>query len=114
MSGMEWDELGSEIYERGRASGRFGSRTGGVGGEHFDKYRFQFDPRLLRAIAEALVTLLPGDVEALAGLELGGVPLAAVCSQRCGLASVLVRRAPRATGHAASPRACRSRTGVSR
>jgi hypothetical protein len=44
-----------------------------VSGEYFDKYLFESDPRLLREIAEALVSMLPEGVDALAGLELGGI-----------------------------------------
>ena len=44
---------------------------------NFDKeYRFEANPDLLRAIAGQLVPLIPPGIDALAGLELGGVPIA--------------------------------------
>jgi orotate phosphoribosyltransferase len=85
-------ELGDCIYERARLVGRFTLRSGAVSEEYFDKYLFESDPRLLREIAEELVGQLPADVDLLAGLELGGVPLAVVASQVSGLPVVFVRK----------------------
>ncbi len=67
-------------------------RSGATSDEYFDKYLFEGDPALLRDIAESLVALLPDGAEALAGLELGGVPLATVLSQRTGLPTLFVRK----------------------
>jgi orotate phosphoribosyltransferase len=53
---------------------------------------FEADPELLREVAAALVTLLPEDAQALAGLELGGIPLAAVASQITRLPTLFVRK----------------------
>jgi orotate phosphoribosyltransferase len=69
-------ELGGRIYERARLTGEFRLRSGAMSSEYFDKYLFESDPQLLDEIAEELVGLLPAGVELLAGLELGGVPLA--------------------------------------
>ena len=85
-------ELARRIYERSRLTGEFRLRSGAVSGEYFDKYLFESDPSLLRKLAEALVTLLPDGVDALAGLELGGVPLATVVSQVSGLPTLFVRK----------------------
>jgi orotate phosphoribosyltransferase len=85
-------ELARRIYERSRLTGEFRLRSGAVSDEYFDKYLFESDPALLRALAEALVTLLPDGVDALAGLELGGVPLATVVSQVSGLPTLFVRK----------------------
>ena len=62
------------------------------------KYLFESDPQLLREIAEELVALLPAGVELLAGLELGGVPLAVVASQVSGLPAVFVRQTAKTYG----------------
>ncbi|HEV8423709.1 MAG TPA: phosphoribosyltransferase family protein [Actinomycetes bacterium] len=67
-------------------------RSGATSHEYFDKYRFESDPRLLREIAEAMAGLLPAGADALAGLELGGVPLATVLSQVTGLPAGFVRK----------------------
>lgn len=91
-------ELGDRIYKQARLTGEFRLRSGATSSEYFDKYLFESDPRLLREIAEELVGLLPAGVELLAGLELGGVPLAVVVSQVSGLPSVFVRKAAKTYG----------------
>lgn len=73
-------------------------RSGVVSGEYFDKYLFESDPELLREVAEALVRLLPTEAQAVAGLELGGVPLATMVSQVSGLPTLFVRKAPKDYG----------------
>jgi hypothetical protein len=72
-------ELARRIHRRSHLTGEFTLRCGAISNEYFDKYLFESDPQLLREIAEALLALLPPDVDALAGLELGGVLLATVC-----------------------------------
>jgi orotate phosphoribosyltransferase len=79
-------ELADRIYERARLTGEFRLRSGATSNEYFDKYLFESDPRLIREIAEELVGLLPAGVQLLAGLELGGVPLAVAASQVSGFA----------------------------
>jgi orotate phosphoribosyltransferase len=66
--------------------------------EYFDKYLFESDPVLLRAIAEALAPLVPPGTETLAGLELGGVPLATTLSQATGLPALFVRKEAKTYG----------------
>jgi orotate phosphoribosyltransferase len=90
--------LAQRIYEQAHLTGEFTLRSGAVSSEYFDKYLFEADPRLLGDIADALVTLIPPDVEALAGLELGGIPLAIMVSQRTGLPTVFVRKAAKEYG----------------
>jgi orotate phosphoribosyltransferase len=98
MCAMERRELASEIYRRAHLEGQFTLRSGLAATEYFDKYRFESDPALLRAICEALQPLLPRDVDALAGLELGGVPLAAVLAQLTGLPALFVRKQAKTYG----------------
>ena len=71
-----------------------------VADEYFDKYRFESEPALLRAISEALIPLVPDDTDALAGLELGGIPLATLMSQLCGKPTVFVRKEAKEYGTA--------------
>jgi orotate phosphoribosyltransferase len=59
---------------------------------------FEADPPLLWDIAEAMAPLVPDDIDALAGLELGGVPLAVVLSQVTGLPTRFVRKEAKAYG----------------
>ena len=90
--------LARRIYDRAHLTGEFRLRSGIASGEYFDKYLFESDPRLLRQVAEALVALLPEGVEAVAGLELGGVPLATMASQISGLPALFVRKEAKAYG----------------
>lgn len=84
--------LARRIYDRSHLTGEFRLRSGVVSGEYFDKYRFESDPELLREVSRALIALLPEGVEALAGLELGGVPLATMASQLSGIPALFVRK----------------------
>ncbi len=84
--------LASRVYQRAHLTGEFRLRSGAVSDEYFDKYLFESDPPLLREIAQGLAELLPEDVHALAGLELGGVPLATVVSQITDISTLFVRK----------------------
>jgi orotate phosphoribosyltransferase len=95
---MSRGQLAREIFERTHLTGEFMLRSGVVSNEYFDKYLFESDPALLRTIAEALVPLLPPEAEALAGLELGGVPIATVLSQLTGLPALFVRKQSKTYG----------------
>ena len=74
-------DLARRVYAASHLTGTFVLRSGATSSEYFDKYRFESDPRLLRELAEAM-----------AGLELGGVPLATVLSQLTGLPAGFVRK----------------------
>jgi orotate phosphoribosyltransferase len=92
MNGMKRTSLATAIYRISNLQGSFVLRSGATATEYFDKYLFESDPRLLLRIAEALAPLVPEGTEALAGLELGGVPIAAVLSQVTGLPLLSVRK----------------------
>jgi orotate phosphoribosyltransferase len=85
-------DLAWRVYRASHLTGTFVLRSGATSQEYFDKYRFESDPQLLREIAEAMAGLLPADADGLAGLELGGVPLATVLSQVTGLPAGFVRK----------------------
>jgi orotate phosphoribosyltransferase len=85
-------ELAASIRASARLEGTFRLRSGALTTEYFDKYRFESDPRLLRAIVEELVSLVHPSTELLAGLELGGVPIATALSLLTGLPCVFVRK----------------------
>ena len=95
---MDRGELAQAIFERTHLTGEFTLRSGVVSNEYFDKYLFESDPALLRTIAEMLAPLLPPDTEALAGLELGGVPIATMLSQVTGLPALFVRKEAKTYG----------------
>lgn len=84
--------LAREIDSVCRLTGSFTLRSGQHASEYFDKYLFESQPALLRAVAEAMVPLVPATTELLGGLELGGVPLATMLSSLMGLPAVFVRK----------------------
>jgi orotate phosphoribosyltransferase len=92
------EELARRIYDTSHLVGEFVLRSGQTSTEYFDKYRFESDPALLRAIGDAMMRLVPRSTEALAGLELGGVPLATMLSQLTGLPAVFVRKEAKTYG----------------
>lgn len=89
---MDRIALAREIDASCRLTGEFTLRSGQTSTEYFDKYRFESQPDLLRAVAEAMVPLLPSSTELLGGLELGGIPLATMVSSLTGLPAVFVRK----------------------
>ena len=89
---MDRAELAKRVHDVAHITGRFKLRSGEYSDRYFDKYRFESDPALLHDIGEALAELVPEDVDLLAGLELGGVPIATVLSQRTGLPLLFVRK----------------------
>lgn len=89
---MTRTELAAAIYDASHITGEFVLRSGATATEYFDKYRFENEPRLLRAIVDALVPLVPDQTDAVAGLELGGVPLATLLSQATDLPLFSVRK----------------------
>jgi orotate phosphoribosyltransferase len=91
------ERLARRIRSAAHLTGHFVLRSGAESTEYFDKYLFEADPPLLWDIAEAMAPMVP-DVDALAGLELGGVPLAVVLSQVTGLPARFVRKEPKSYG----------------
>ena len=85
-------DLADRVQQAALLYGTFTLRSGITTDHYFDKYRFEADPRLLRDVAEAMIPLLPPDTDALAGLELGGVPLATMVSQISGRPVRFIRK----------------------
>lgn len=85
--------LARRIHETERLAGSFQLRSGVISHEYFDKYLFEANPQLLLEIAQSLLLVLPSDVEAIAGLEMGGIPIATLLSQLSGLPTLFVRKA---------------------
>ena len=84
--------LARAIVKVAHLRGQFLLRSGRTSTEYFDKYRFESDPVLLDEVAVQLAPLVRADTEILAGLELGGVPLAVALSRRLGLPAAFVRK----------------------
>lgn len=85
-------ELASAIFQTAHITGEFLLRSGAVSHEYFDKYLFEARPELLRQIAKHLVPHVPNDVEVLAGLEMGGIPIATALSLETGMIAAFVRK----------------------
>lgn len=83
--------LARRVYDTCHLTGHFRLRSGQVSEEYFDKYLLEGQPALLREVAEAMVALLP-ECDVLAGMEMGGIPLATMMSQLTGLPTVFVRK----------------------
>lgn len=98
MSTQDRDDLAAAIYATSHITGEFVLRSGVTSTEYFDKYRFEADPVLLRDIAAALATSVPDGTEVLAGLELGGVPIATALSQLTGIPAAFVRKEAKTYG----------------
>ena len=85
-------ELGRRIVEKATLHGEFLLRSGATSNIYFDKYLFEADPDMLREITRAMSELLPEEGEVLAGLEMGGIPLATMIGQHTGLPCLFVRK----------------------
>jgi orotate phosphoribosyltransferase len=85
-------KLASRVFASSCLTGTFVLRSGRTADRYFDKYRFESDPVLLAEIVRELVPLIPADTDGLAGLELGGVPIATVLSAVTGLRVFFVRK----------------------
>lgn len=86
------DDLATRLDATCRVTGTFRLRSGRAAGEYFDKYLFESDPGLLREVVDRMATLVPEDVDMLAGLELGGIPIATLLGQVTGLPVLFVRK----------------------
>ncbi|RYD96395.1 MAG: hypothetical protein EOP50_06695, partial [Sphingobacteriales bacterium] len=73
-------------------TGAFLLRSGQTSSTYFDKYRFESNPELLKRVAKKMVPLLPHRADVLAGLELGGVPIATAISLDTGMPAAFVRK----------------------
>ncbi len=89
---MEKKDLAKRIYNVSYIRGSFTLRSGQISKEYFDKYLFESDPSLLIEIAKRLSTMIPAHTEVLAGLEMGGIPIATAISLQTGLALALMRK----------------------
>ncbi len=90
--------LAARLYQVCNIKGSFRLRSGKLSSEYFDKYLFESQPELLRAIAQGLRALIPVGTDILAGLEMGGIPVATALSLETGLPMIFVRKEAKAYG----------------
>lgn len=95
---MNKEQLAKEIYNTSNIRGEFLLRSGVTATEYFDKYLFEANPRLLRSIAQYLAELLPDSFDQLAGLEMGGIPIATAISLATDTQVLFVRKEAKTYG----------------
>ena len=95
---MDRSELARRIRGVSYLTGQFRLRSGKTSSFYWDKYRFESDPELLEAVVDEMAKLLPESFDRLAGLELGGVPLAAGLSLKTGRPCLYVRKSRKEYG----------------
>ncbi|SDX65339.1 orotate phosphoribosyltransferase [Paenibacillus sp. CF384] len=89
---MNRNDLAQGIYNSSHLSGSFTLRSGQVSETYFDKYLFEANPRLLGAIACELALCIPVGIDVLAGLEMGGIPIATALSLETNIPAAFVRK----------------------
>jgi orotate phosphoribosyltransferase len=89
---MERTELAKKIFNTSHLTGEFLLRSGQISNEYFDKYLFESKPDILQAIAEKMSELIPSECEVLAGLEMGGIPIATSISLLTKLPAAFIRK----------------------
>jgi len=89
---MEKLDLGREIFNISNIKGNILLRSGKISKEYFDKYLFESNPIILKEIAEHISQLIPKDIDSLAGLEMGGIPIATAISLKTGIPCLFVRK----------------------
>ena len=88
------DELAALLVERALLEGDFVLRSGRRSSWYLDKYRFETEPELLRALGARLANAVEGaepGAMRLAGPALGAVALAAATAMASGLPFIIVR-----------------------
>lgn len=95
---MDRQTLAREIYQISNLQGEFVLRSGQKATEYFDKYLFEAQPKLLSSIAKQLRAYVPKNTDALAGLEMGGIPIATTLSLQTNIPAVFVRKEAKTYG----------------
>ena len=95
---MSKEMLAKKIFEKAHLTGTFKLRSGLTSNEYFDKYLFESSPDILRELAILMKELVPDDAELLAGLEMGGIPIATAISLSNGKDCIFVRKQEKSYG----------------
>jgi orotate phosphoribosyltransferase len=94
---MDRSQLARRIREVAYLEGDFVLRSGKRSKYYLDKYLFETQPDILAAVGKLLADYA-GDVDIIAGPELGAVCLAASASMAAGKPAALVRKAEKGYG----------------
>lgn len=95
---MTREELARLLKERTYLEGDFTLSSGRKSHYIIDKYLFETDPDLLRAVAKEMAARIPDSVNRIAGVELGGVPLATAVSLETGKPFIIVKKESKGYG----------------
>jgi len=98
LNPADFTSLARDIYQTCHLTGEFTLRSGNTSNEYFDKYLFETEPALLMRICHGLAEKIPEDTELLAGLEMGGIPIATLLSSLTGIPALFVRKSAKAYG----------------
>ena len=95
---MTREELIRRIKETAYLEGDFVLRSGKRSKYYLDKYLFETQPDILKALGEEFAEYVTDDVTLIAGAELGGVALAAATSLATGKNWVIIRNTKKGYG----------------
>ena len=84
--------LAQKIVQTCYLKGDFKLRSGLRSHEYFDKYALAADPVLLDELTDKLLPFIPKETELLAGLEMGGIPIASLLSLKSHIPCRFVRK----------------------
>jgi len=94
------DRLEKEILKFSLLHGNFLLRSGQKSDHYFDKYLFESNPDLLYQICWRLKHIVSENIDYLAALEMGGIPIAIILSQMTDKPVVFIRKKPKEYGTA--------------
>ena len=97
---MTKEELAKKIFQVSHLTGEFKLRSGITSNEYFDKYQFESIPELLNEISIHLSKMINFNYDLLAGLEVGGIPIATALGLRINKPIVFVRKKAKEYGTA--------------
>ena len=92
MNFLKKSDLAKELFSRCYLEGDFKLRSGIRSKEYFDKYLMESEPQILSAVADRMIPLVPQGTELLAGLSMGGIPLAVALALKMNLPVCFVRK----------------------
>ena len=91
-------ELAQRIRDAAYLEGDFTLRSGRKSKYYLDKYLFETQPDILKALGEMFTAYVKPTTTLIAGAELGGVALAAAASMASGKPFVIIRNAKKDYG----------------
>ena len=97
---MNRTELARRVREAAYLEGDFTLRSGRKSKYYLDKYLFETQPDILRALGDMFARYVQAGTTLIAGAELGGVALAAAASMSSGKPFVIIRNAKKDYGTA--------------